>query len=121
MSLNNINTIYYREYMSFDIIDQFEKTIAEYYNAPYAVAVDCCTHAVELCLRHNTPNNAVSVPNHTYISIPFTLEKLGLSWSFDNRKWTQFYTIIGTNIIDAAVYFKENSYVSGSMMCLSFQ
>ena len=30
---------------------EFEKTIAEYYGAPYGVAVDCCTHGMELCLR----------------------------------------------------------------------
>jgi dTDP-4-amino-4,6-dideoxygalactose transaminase len=30
-----------------DIVDKFEKLVANFYGAPYAVAVDCCTHAIE--------------------------------------------------------------------------
>ena len=33
-------------------VEDFENAIAEFYGAPYAVAVDCCTHGVELCLRY---------------------------------------------------------------------
>ena len=33
-------------------VENFEKTIADYFNAPYAIATDCCTHAIELCLRY---------------------------------------------------------------------
>ena len=39
--------------MSFDTVEQFERTIADFYGAPYAVAVDCCTHGIELCLRYH--------------------------------------------------------------------
>ena len=35
----------------FEIVDQFEKTIAKFYGAPYAIATDSCTHAIELSLR----------------------------------------------------------------------
>ena len=28
-----------------------EKNLAAFTGAPYAVATDCCTHALELCLR----------------------------------------------------------------------
>ena len=38
--------------MSFKVITDFEKQIALFFGAPYAVAVDCCTHAIELCLRY---------------------------------------------------------------------
>ena len=31
---------------------QFEQTIANFYGAPYAIAVDSCTHAIELCMRY---------------------------------------------------------------------
>ena len=30
---------------------KFEKTIAKFFGAPYGVAVDCCTNALELCFR----------------------------------------------------------------------
>lgn len=104
----------------FDIVEKFEKTVAEFYGAPYAVAVDCCTHAVELCLRH-TQSNSVTCPAHTYISIPFTFEKLNLTWKFTDQKWIDFYYLGNTNIIDAAVYWKQNGYIDNTFMCLSFQ
>lgn len=37
--------------MSFEVIADFEKEIAKFFGASYAVAVDCCTHGLELCLR----------------------------------------------------------------------
>jgi dTDP-4-amino-4,6-dideoxygalactose transaminase len=40
-----------RKIMSFEIISEFEKSIAKFFGSPYAVAVDSCTHGVELCLR----------------------------------------------------------------------
>ena len=61
------------------------------------------------------------IPKKTYIGIPMVLEKLGLSWSWRNEDWENYYYIYNTNIIDAAVYWKKNSYINGSLMCLSFQ
>lgn len=102
------------------VVEEFEQELAKFFGSPYAVAVDSCTHAIELCLRLNKNNN-VSCPAKTYISIPFTFEKLGLEWSFVEHDWTGYYYIGNTNIIDAATYWKKNSYVSGTYMCLSFQ
>ena len=107
--------------MSFDTVKKFEDAIAEFYGAPYAVATDCCTHAIELCLRYIKPEHPVMIPNRTYISIPFTLEKLGLDWQFHNLPWSNYYSILDTNIIDAAVFWEEGGYVGNTLMCLSFQ
>lgn len=101
-------------------VKHFENIIRYFYGSPYAVAVDCCTHAIELCLRLTEPP-AVTCPNHTYLSIPMTFEKLNLKWSFNNIYWKDYYYIGNTNIIDAAVYWKRNSYIPGTLMCLSFQ
>jgi dTDP-4-amino-4,6-dideoxygalactose transaminase len=104
----------------FNQVKEFEKQISQFYNAPYAVATDCCTHAIELCLRYAGYDNII-VPTHTYISIPFTLEKLNLTWKFTYREWEDFYYLGNTNIIDAAVYWKRNGYIENTYMCLSFQ
>jgi len=104
----------------FEQVDKFETEIAEFYNAPYAVATDCCTHAIELCLRLKKYDN-IFIPNHTYISVPFTFEKLNLKWQFDFKKWKDFYYLGNTNIIDAAVYWQKNGYIENTFMCLSFQ
>jgi dTDP-4-amino-4,6-dideoxygalactose transaminase len=101
-------------------IKEFETLIGDYFNAPYAIAVDCCTHAIELCLRYIRPNE-VGCPRHTYLSIPMTFEKLGLPYNFVNENWTGFYFIKGTNIVDAATYWKKDSYIKSTFMCISFQ
>jgi len=104
----------------FEIITQFEDRIAQFYGSSYAVSTDCCIHAIELCLRHREYNN-VDCPTHTYIGIPMTFEKLGLQWSWNNQPWQDYYRIGNTDIIDAAVYWKQDSYMPGTLMCLSFQ
>ena len=104
----------------FEYVEKFETKIAEFYNAPHVVATDCCTHALELCLRYEGYNNII-VPTHTYISIPFTLRKLNLNWKFEYQEWKDFYYLGNTNIIDAAVYWKQNGYIQNTYMCLSFQ
>lgn len=101
-------------------VEQFEHVIAEYFGSPYAIAVDCCTHAIELCLRHTQPKQ-VTCPTHTYISIPFTFKKLGIDWKFREDEWKDFYYIGNTKIVDAAVLWRPHSYICGTMMCLSFQ
>ncbi len=55
--------------MNFETVAEFEKQIADFFGAPHAVAVDCCTHALELCFRHQGVDS-IAVPTHTYISVP---------------------------------------------------
>ena len=105
--------------MSFESIKLFENKIAEFFGAPYAIAVDCCTHGVELCLRYNKVQK-ISVPKRTYISIPFLSNKLDIGLEWRDEDWVDYYYLT-PNIIDAAVLFKPNSYISNTFMSLSFQ
>ena len=104
----------------FDTVTKFEETLAAWFGAPYAVATDSCTHAIELCLRLQGVRES-SCPSRTYISVPMTFKKLGIRWSWTDEQWKDWYQLGNTNIIDAAVLWNANSYVSGKMMCLSFQ
>tara|TARA_R110001583_G_scaffold73623_8_gene204824 strand:+ start:6408 stop:7019 length:612 start_codon:yes stop_codon:yes gene_type:complete len=106
--------------MSFSTVKKFEDEIAQFFGSPYAVAVDCCTHAVELCLRYEKPTH-VSFPTRTYISIPFLGEKLGLYWYWNPAKWKDYYYIGASRIVDAAVLWKKNGYIPETLMCISFQ
>tara|TARA_B100000886_G_scaffold20126_1_gene12917 strand:+ start:3542 stop:4132 length:591 start_codon:yes stop_codon:yes gene_type:complete len=106
--------------VSFDDIKIFEQQIADFFGSPYAVAVDCCTHGIELCLREQNIS-MFTVPKRTYISVPFLAHKLNIAFNWRNEDWKDYYYLGGTNIIDAAVLWKENSYISGTFMCLSFQ
>lgn len=105
--------------MSFKPIKDFEDEIAAFFGAPYAVATDCCTHAIELCLRHQQVDS-ISVPKHTYISVPMLSIKLGLNLQWKEEEWLDYYYVTD-NIIDAAVLWKQGSYIPGTFMCVSFQ
>lgn len=106
--------------MSFKVVEKFEIEIAKYFGSKYAVAVDCCTHALELCLIYTNANN-ITIPAHTYISVPFMAKKLGLTWEWTNLEWQKYYQIGNTNIIDGATFFEQDGYVKDSLMCISFQ
>lgn len=106
--------------MSFENIKLFEQRVAEFFGAPYAVAVDCCTHGLELCMRQQKVTH-FTVPKRTYISVPFLASKLGIDFDWKDEKWQDFYYLGGTNIIDAAVLWEPNSYIPGTFMCVSFQ
>jgi len=101
-----------------EYVTDFEWTIAEYFGAPYAVAVDCCTHALELCFVIDNQSTAL-VPKQTYISIPFMLEKIKHNWKFVDEKWEEYYEMT-PKIIDAATMWRKDSYIPGIKMCLSF-
>lgn len=104
----------------FEYVTEFENEVSKFFGAKYAVATDCCTHAIELCLRYTQANN-LSIPTRTYVSIPMTLMKLQLNWQWRDENWEHFYQIGNSNIVDAATLWKENSYIQGKFMCISFQ
>jgi len=106
--------------MSFDVVEQFEQEVAEFFGAPYAVATDSCTHAIELCLRYKNIKHT-ACPKNTYLSVPMTLEKLNIGWHFVDEDWYDYYYFPNTRIIDAAVLWRKDSYIKNTLMCVSFQ
>lgn len=105
----------------------FEKKVAAFAGSKCAVAVDCCTHALELALRYwrssgNSPyDNMIEIPRHTYVSVPQMIKRVGYNVRFANDKWEGMYWLRDTKIIDAAVRWKEGMYVPDTFFCLSFQ
>ena len=105
--------------MSFQAVTKFENKIAEFFGAPYAIAVDSCTHGVELALRY-TQVDHITVPKHTYLSIPFLANKLWIDLFWKDENWVDYYYLTD-KVIDAAVLWKPNSYIPGTFMGVSFQ
>ena len=64
-------------------VQLLERELANFTNAPYVVATDCCTHAIELCLRHDKVKKLTSTC-YTYLSVPMTFVKLGIKFSYTN-------------------------------------
>lgn len=105
--------------MSFEIVNEFEKKISEFFGSKYAVAVDSCTHGVELSLRL-TNAEKINVPKHTYISIPFLSKKLNIEMVWNDIDWTDYY-FLTDRVVDAAVLWKKDSYIPNTLMSVSFQ
>lgn len=103
----------------FEVVQDFEKQIASFFGAPYAVAVDSCTHGIELALRY-TKATKISVPKRTYLSVPFLANKLNIELEWRDENWVNYYYVTD-DIIDAAVLWKKDSYIPNTMMGISFQ
>jgi dTDP-4-amino-4,6-dideoxygalactose transaminase len=103
----------------FDKIKKFEEELAQFTGAPYAIMTDCCTHAIELCLRHDRVAEVVMTP-YTYLSIPMTMHKLGIKYYYREEEWAGEYRFHGTRIWDSARRLEQGMYRSGMKQCLSF-
>ena len=72
--------------MSFQALNDFENEVAEFFRAPYAVATDCCTHAIEMCLQLKFYVH-LDIPAKTYVSLPFMLEKIRMPYRLVDKNW----------------------------------
>ena len=61
LKMNNID---------FSVVSEFENQVSLFFGAKYGIAVDSCTHGIELCLRYVNAKYIYS-PKQTYISVPF--------------------------------------------------
>lgn len=103
----------------FDKILEFEIELAKYTGAPYAIMTDCCTHAIELAMRHDKPANCAFTA-FTYLSIPMLMHKLSIDYRLVPEDWTGEYQFHGTRIWDSARRLERNMYRPGFIQCLSF-
>ena len=106
----------------FDKILKFEQALAEFTSAPYAVMTDCCTHAIELCLRYDQVKKCKFTP-YTYLSIPMTMHKLGIKYEYLDHAWQRWvgeYPFLDTRIWDSARRLEKDMYRRGTLTCLSF-
>jgi dTDP-4-amino-4,6-dideoxygalactose transaminase len=104
----------------YKIVDDFEKTIAEFAGSKFAVAVDSCSNALFLCLKYlNKTDEIITIPNRTYISVPCGIRNAGYKVAFVDIAWKGVYQLKPLPIYDASLRFKPNMY-TGGYMCLSF-
>jgi dTDP-4-amino-4,6-dideoxygalactose transaminase len=109
----------------FNKILEFETALAAFTGAPYAIMTDCCTHAIELCLRYDQIRECTFTP-YTYLSIPMTMHKLGIRYDYfpdhlpHRQQWAGEYKFELTRIWDSARRLETNMYRVGQMQCVSF-
>jgi len=105
--------------MSFAKIYAFEQALSEFTGAPFVVMTDCCTHALELCLRYEHTHHC-QLTAYTYLSVPMTLQKLDISYDLLDETWIGEYQLHNTRIWDSARLLQQDMYRPGMMQCLSF-
>ena len=108
---------------SFEIVRDFERKVAAFAGSKYAVGVNTGTSAIFLSLKYcqkNEGDKEVTLPAHTFISVPMAVVHAGLKVSFADYKWHGVYRLDPYNIIDGALRFKRGMY-NGGLHCLSFQ
>jgi hypothetical protein len=105
--------------MSFDALFKFERELAEYTGAPYAIVTDGCTHAIELCMRYDSPQ-MTAFSAFTYLSVPMLMHHLQINYVLTSERWTGEYQFHGTRIWDSARKLEPEMYRPGQMQCLSF-
>ena len=103
----------------FEIVQAFERRMAEYTGAPYAVAVDSCTNALFLCCRYMNVEK-VWLPKRIYLSVPQSVIHAGGEVVFEDRPWQGIYQLKPYPIWDAAKRLTKGMYLKRQFMCLSF-
>jgi len=104
----------------FNIVEEFEDTIASIAGAKYGVAVDCCTNALFLCLKYiNNPDTLITIPNKTYVGVPSSIRNANYKVHFEHVEWSGVYQLKPLPVFDGALRFKRNMY-TGGFHCLSF-
>ena len=105
--------------MSFEALFKFEQDLAEYTGAPYAIATDGGTHAIELCMRWDRIQQT-AFSAYTYLSIPMLMHHLRINYILTTEEWQGEYQFHGTRIWDSARRLEHNMYREGQLQCLSF-
>lgn len=120
----------------FDVVRDFEAALCEYTGAPYAVAVNSCTMALLLAVKwcinrqddmkyldmiDGTTPPEISIPKHTYVSVPMSIIHAGGWPVFRDEDWEGLYLLDPLPVWDSARYFSGGMYsMPGEMVCLSF-
>lgn len=118
-----------------DFVNGFEKKLCDYTGFRYSVATDCCTNALLITLellshlgKINKKDIEITIPRHTYLSVPMTLKNNGWNIKFSDIKWCEYYQILNINdsihVYDSAVFFVKNMierFELSDIVCVSFQ
>jgi dTDP-4-amino-4,6-dideoxygalactose transaminase len=103
-----------------DVVEIFEQKVADFAGAKYGVAVDCDTHGLFLALKCLGATGTVTIPKHTYQSVPMYIKHAGCDVAFRDEQWTGMYQLEPYPIWDAAVRWRRGMY-QGGLHIVSFQ
>jgi len=109
-----------------DVVDIFEKKVAEFAGAKFGIAVDCCTHGVFLSMKYlqytgaMTTGHYITIPDRTYVSIAQQVIHAGMRIDFEDVAWSGVYQLKPFPIWDGATRWRKGMY-NGGFHVASFQ
>lgn len=117
----------------YQVVKDFERAVAEYTGAPFAVSVMSCTAALLLAvawkLRQTLgwpfdcpyeSRSGVSIPKRTYVSVPMSIIHAGGRPTFRDEEWSGGYELRPLGVWDYARRFTGGMYKRGELQCVSF-
>ena len=103
-----------------EVVDIFEKKIADFCGSKFAVAVDCCSNAIFLILKYINNPQKVKIPYFTYASVPMQILHAGYEFEFIEKEWSGIYKLDPLDVWDFAGRWTKGMY-EGGFAALSFQ
>jgi len=105
-----------------EIVDLFERQLAEYSGSKYAAVVDCASNALFLSLKYFNFGGNITIPCRTYVSVPMQIVHAGYSVVLEEKEWSGIYNLSSTPIYDGAARFHPGMYLGeDAIQVLSFQ
>jgi dTDP-4-amino-4,6-dideoxygalactose transaminase len=108
----------------YKVTEDFERALADYTGAPYAVTVDNASNALFLALMYNkVEGTTITLPSRTYPSVPCEVIHAGatIKWKeVSGSTITGAYQLKPTPVWDSALRFTADMYIPDQFMCLSF-
>ena len=111
-----------------DVIDIFEKKVADFAGSKYAVSVDCCSHGLFLSMKYLQStgelekDSLITIPKMTYVSAAMQIIHAGNKVNFEDIEWSGVYQMLPTRLWDGAVRWNKGMYVGGNaLQVVSFQ
>lgn len=105
--------------MPYEVVEKFERTVAEYAGAKFGIAVDSCTNALFLCCKYLNVK-WVHIPKYTYPGVANSVIHAGGKLYFTDETWQGIYLLRPYPIVDSALRFQKGMYIQDTFYCLSF-
>lgn len=106
---------------AFRVVEMFEEALAEFGGSRHAVVMDSCSTALFLSLQLlEVEGSTISLPRHTYISVPAAVVHAGAKIEWTDEEWTGAYRLDPYPIIDSALRMRQGMYEPGTLYCISF-
>lgn len=108
----------------YDVTNEFEKRLADYTGAPYAVTLDNQSNGLFLALMYEkVGGTTITIPERTYPSVPCEIIHAGAKVAFGAVEGTTLkgaYQLKPSRVWDSALRFTADMYLPNTHMCISF-